>query len=134
VHAATKYACDKARRGDGPTFIEALTYRVSAHSSSDDPSRYRDENVTLEWRSKKDPLERMRLWLRAQGWLLDVEDAKLAEDIEAEVRDATAVEEAAALPGVETLIQDVFETPTLQLQEQMATYLRDTPTQGQKGH
>jgi pyruvate dehydrogenase E1 component alpha subunit len=41
VHTAVSYAADKARRGDGPTFIELLTYRVSAHSSSDDPSRYR---------------------------------------------------------------------------------------------
>jgi pyruvate dehydrogenase E1 component alpha subunit/2-oxoisovalerate dehydrogenase E1 component alpha subunit len=134
VLAATRYACEKARRGDGPTFIEALTYRVSAHSSSDDPSRYRDENVTLEWRSKKDPLERLRLWLRAQGWLLDLEDARLSEDIEKEVRDATAAEEAAALPGIESLIEDVFETPTSQLREQMATYLRDTQAQHQKGH
>jgi len=131
VLAATRYATDKARRGDGPTFIEALTYRVSAHSSSDDPSRYRDENVTLEWRQKKDPVERMRLWLRAQGWMIEADDTRMAEDIEKEVRDATAAEEAAPLPGIESLIEDVFETPTLHLREQMATYLRDTP---QKGH
>jgi TPP-dependent pyruvate/acetoin dehydrogenase alpha subunit len=125
VLAATKYACDKARRGDGPTFIEALTYRVSAHSSSDDPSRYRDENVTLEWRQKKDPVDRLRLWMVNQGWLSDADDARMAEDIEREVRDATAAEEAAALPGIQTLIEDIFETPTPQLREQMDAYLRD---------
>ncbi len=136
VLAATRYACDKARRGDGPTFIEALTYRVSAHSSSDDPSRYRDENITLDWRQKKDPIVRMRLWLRGLGWLGEADDARLAEDIEKQVRDATAAEEAVALPGVESLIQDVFETPTRHLTEQMNAYLRDVaerPPQ-QKGH
>ena len=130
VLAATRYACDKARRGDGPTFIEALTYRVSAHSSSDDPSRYRDENVTLEWRQKKDPIERMRLWLGEQRWLSEVEDARLGEEIEQEIREATAAEEAAPLPGIESLIEDVFETPSLHLREQMDAYLRDS----QKGH
>ncbi|HEX7836509.1 MAG TPA: thiamine pyrophosphate-dependent enzyme, partial [Kofleriaceae bacterium] len=50
VYRAVKHAADKARRGDGPTFVELLTYRVSAHSSSDDPSRYRDESVTEIWR------------------------------------------------------------------------------------
>src|SRR5689334_15774741 len=46
VYHAVGYAADKARRGDGPTFVELVTYRVNAHSSSDDPSRYRDESVT----------------------------------------------------------------------------------------
>jgi pyruvate dehydrogenase E1 component alpha subunit len=124
VLAATRYACDKARRGDGPTFIEALTYRVSAHSSSDDPSRYRDENVTLEWRSKKDPIERMRRWLQVLGWLSEGEDHKLSEDIEKEVREAMAAEEAAPPPSIETLIEDVYETPPLHLIEQLDEHQR----------
>src|SRR5215470_19232731 len=45
VYHAVKHAADKARRGDGPSFVELVTYRVSAHSSSDDPSRYRDESI-----------------------------------------------------------------------------------------
>ena len=141
VLAATRYACDKARRGDGPTFIEALTYRVSAHSSSDDPTRYRDENVTLEWRQKKDPIDRLGAWIRAQGWWTDAEDARLSEDIEREVRDATAAEEAAPLPGIESIIEDVFETPTPILREQLDAYLRDVAERPaaaqpvhQKGH
>ncbi|HLU65826.1 MAG TPA: thiamine pyrophosphate-dependent enzyme, partial [Kofleriaceae bacterium] len=59
VYLASRYAVDRARRGAGPTFIELLTYRVSAHSSSDDPSRYRDESVTEVWRQERDPLRRM---------------------------------------------------------------------------
>jgi pyruvate dehydrogenase E1 component alpha subunit/2-oxoisovalerate dehydrogenase E1 component alpha subunit len=124
VLAATRYATEKARRGDGPTFIEALTYRVSAHSSSDDPSRYRDENVTLEWRSKKDPIERMRRWLQVLGWMDDEQDARLGEDIEREVREAIAAEEAAPPPGIESLIEDVYETPPLHLIEQLHEHQR----------
>ena len=69
VYEAVSYAAEKARRGDGPTFVEVLTYRVSAHSSSDDPSRYRDEAMTDVWRNQKDPLRRMELFLTRRGWL-----------------------------------------------------------------
>ena len=62
VYLASRYAADKARRGGGPTFLELLTYRVSAHSSSDDPSRYRDE-PDRRWRSKRDR-GRWRRWRR----------------------------------------------------------------------
>src|SRR5262249_42759183 len=68
VYAATRRAVDKARSGFGPTLIEALTYRIGAHSSSDDPSRYRDESVTLEWKTAKDPIARLPAFLLAWGW------------------------------------------------------------------
>jgi TPP-dependent pyruvate/acetoin dehydrogenase alpha subunit len=130
VLAATRYAADKARRGDGPTFIEALTYRVSAHSSSDDPSRYRDENVTKEWREARDPLHRLQVWLGVQGWLAPGESAELADGIAREVREAIAAEEAAPLPGIGTLVEDVFERPPRHLIEQLEQYERDVGTKG----
>jgi pyruvate dehydrogenase E1 component alpha subunit len=55
-YAAMRDAAAFARAGGGPMFLEALTYRVSAHSTSDDPSRYRDESVTAVWKSERDPL------------------------------------------------------------------------------
>jgi pyruvate dehydrogenase E1 component alpha subunit/2-oxoisovalerate dehydrogenase E1 component alpha subunit len=127
VYEATKYATDKARRGDGPTFLELLTYRVSAHSSSDDPSRYRDESVTDQWKTQRDPLDRMRRFLVARGWLTDVEHADHAAAIEAEVRAIVAAQEEAGAPALDTLIDDVFETPSWLLREQLADlrpYLR----------
>jgi pyruvate dehydrogenase E1 component alpha subunit/2-oxoisovalerate dehydrogenase E1 component alpha subunit len=122
VYEATHYACEKARRGDGPTFIEALTYRVSAHSSSDDPSRYRDENVTLDWRTRRDPLARMRTWLTQREWLTDVQDRRLAEEVEAEVRAAIAAEENAPPPAPDTLVEDVYEDAPWHLREQLASW------------
>jgi pyruvate dehydrogenase E1 component alpha subunit/2-oxoisovalerate dehydrogenase E1 component alpha subunit len=104
VYAATRRAVERARRGDGPTFIEALTYRIGAHSSSDDPSRYRDESVTLEWKTAKDPLARLRTFLIGRGWLDEVGDRRLADEVEAEVRAAVAAEEAAPPPPLASLV------------------------------
>ena len=119
VHSVVSYAADKARRGDGPTFIELLTYRVSAHSSSDDPSRYRDEKVTEVWRHERDPLRRMEKFLLARGWLAAGEREALATQIENDVREAIARQEAIGQPELSTLIDDVFEEPTWNLREQM---------------
>ena len=120
VHEAVRYAAEKARRGDGPTFIELLTYRVSAHSSSDDPSRYRDEKVTEVWRHQKDPLRRMEIFLKARGWLADGEREALATQLEANVRDAITRAEAVGLPPLESMLDDVFEEQPWHLREQLA--------------
>jgi pyruvate dehydrogenase E1 component alpha subunit/2-oxoisovalerate dehydrogenase E1 component alpha subunit len=120
VHRVVKYAADKARRGDGPTFIELLTYRVSAHSSSDDPSRYRDEAVTEVWKGERDPIRRLEVYLAQRGWLAAGEREAISQQIEAEVRDAISRQEAVAPPALETLIEDVYEQPTQLLREQLA--------------
>ncbi len=120
VHRVVKYAADKARRGGGPTFIELLTYRVSAHSSSDDPSRYRDETVTEIWKGARDPIRRLETYLTSRGWLAAGEREALAHAFEAEVRDAIARQEAVAPPALATLIDDVYEEPTWLQHEQLA--------------
>jgi len=124
VHEVTRYAVEKARAGGGPTFIELLTYRVSAHSSSDDPSRYRDESVTDVWRDDRDPLSRARVFLEHRGWLDLGQHDEYVAAIEKRVREVIATEEAKAPPALDTLIEDVFEEPTWLLQEQLAEYLR----------
>ena len=120
VYHAVKHAADKARRGNGPSFVELLTYRVSAHSSSDDPSRYRDESVTEVWRGARDPIRRLETYLTQRGWLAAGERDAIAQRIEAEVRDAIARQEAVPMPALETLIDDVYEQPTQLLREQLA--------------
>lgn len=120
VYEIVRYALDKARRGDGPTFIELVTYRVSAHSSSDDPSRYRDESITAVWRERRDPLRRLELFLERNGWITAGERAALAERLEAEVRDAIARQEHVSLPPLSSLFDDVYETPPWHLREQLA--------------
>jgi pyruvate dehydrogenase E1 component alpha subunit/2-oxoisovalerate dehydrogenase E1 component alpha subunit len=118
VYSCVHDAVERARRGGGPTLVEALTYRVSAHSSSDDPSRYRDERVTAAWR-EKDPLARFRTWLTAQGLLDAAADEKLRAEIDAEVRDAVAREEAVGPPPLRSMIEDVYAEVPAHLEEQL---------------
>ena len=70
VFAAVRAAADRARAGDGPYLIEAMTYRMGAHTTSDDPTRYRLESELQAW-SSKDPVARYRTWLKGQGILDD---------------------------------------------------------------
>lgn len=77
VHQVTTAALERARDGGGPTLIEAVTYRMGAHTTSDDPSRYRDPHETDAWR-ERDPLLRLQL-------LLEQTDAGFA-DFDAEVQ------------------------------------------------
>jgi len=123
VYEAVRYAADKARRGDGATFMELLTYRVSAHSSSDDPTRYRDESVTDVWKTRRDPIARMRTWLERKGWLAAGEHDELAARLEVEVRDAIARQEAIEMPPLASMIDDVYEEPTWAQREQLAELL-----------
>ncbi len=77
VHAVTRWAMEHARSGAGPVVIEALTYRMGAHTTSDDPTRYRSSADEAYWRDR-DPIARLETYLRATG--------ELPEDFEAAVR------------------------------------------------
>jgi pyruvate dehydrogenase E1 component alpha subunit len=117
VFDATREAVDRARGGDGPTLIEALTYRVGPHTTSDDPTRYRDATEEAEWR-ERDPIMRVRTWLKERGawddqWHRELEAAE-TEAIEA------AVEAAEAVPVQEPggPFGAMFAEMTPQLQEQ----------------
>jgi pyruvate dehydrogenase E1 component alpha subunit/2-oxoisovalerate dehydrogenase E1 component alpha subunit len=122
VYAATRAAVDRARSGGGPTLIEAVTYRLGAHSTSDDPTRYRDD-ATEEW-TRKDPIGRFSAWLLASGTLDQAADAALRAAIEEELREAIDAEENVGPPPVESLIEDVFAEPTTALREQLADLQR----------
>ncbi|MCU1562903.1 MAG: pdhA, partial [Arthrobacter sp.] len=70
VMAATRVALDRARHGGGPTFIEAVTYRMGPHTTADDPTRYRDANELEDW-AAKDPIERVKALLDRKGLFTD---------------------------------------------------------------
>jgi 2-oxoisovalerate dehydrogenase E1 component alpha subunit len=79
-YAATRLHMDNARAGDGPFLLEALTYRIGAHTTSDDPSKYREEAEVDEWKAK-DPIKRFETFLRRQGIGDDFfEEVKVAGD------------------------------------------------------
>ena len=118
VYAATRDAVARARAGDGPTFLELVTYRRLGHSSSDDPSRYRDENEVKEW-ERRDPVDRFRLYLEKRRlWNSKKETAEIeavGERIAAALKEA----EAAADPPLESLVQHVFAEVPDGLREQL---------------
>jgi pyruvate dehydrogenase E1 component alpha subunit len=107
VYQVTKEAAARARRGEGPTFIEAVTYRRLGHSSSDDPDRYRDPKEVEVW-EQRDPVERMKRHLFAKKLWTEQQEQDLNDKIGAEVNEAiTAAEAAPPLPPID-LITDVF--------------------------
>ncbi|MFF8291555.1 pyruvate dehydrogenase (acetyl-transferring) E1 component subunit alpha [Streptomyces sp. NPDC016309] len=77
--AVTRSALERARRGEGPTLVEAFTYRMGAHTTSDDPTRYRLDDERVAWEAK-DPILRLRTYLEKQG----LADAAFFEELETE--------------------------------------------------
>jgi pyruvate dehydrogenase E1 component alpha subunit len=117
MYAAIKGAVDAARAGRGPTFIEALTYRLGAHSSADDPTQYRAGGEVAIW-EKRDPLLRFGRWLAA-GQVMSGEAQEAAKRrIREAIRVAIADEEAAAPPPATSPFEGVFAQPTWLLTEQ----------------
>ena len=124
VYRVTREAVDRARSGGGPTLIEAITYRLEGHSSSDDPTRYRDESVTAEW-ARKDPIERFRRWLAAEGLVDEALDESIRAEEKARIDAAIATAEAAAPPAVETVFSDVYAEMPANVREQRDATLRE---------
>ena len=109
VYKVTKQAVDRARRGEGPTLIELVTFRMGAHSTSDDPSRYCPPELLKQW-AEKDPVKRFEAYLLKNKVLTQAEMDQIAKDAVAEVE--AAVKEAETNtphPPVETIFQDVYE-------------------------
>ena len=117
VIAAMREAVDRARSGGGPTFIEALTFRMGGHSSSDDPSRYRDPGLVEIW-EKRDPLARLGAWLREQKQLTDADIETWTAELNDEISRAVTAAEALPPPGIETLFADVYAKLPPHLEEQ----------------
>ena len=87
VHAATAEAIERARAGDGPTMIEAVTYRLGIHTTADDPSKYRDEEEVERWK-ERDPIPRLQRYLKERDLLSDDEISEIEEDVDEEIEQA----------------------------------------------
>ena len=118
VIAAQREAVDRARSGGGPTFIESVTFRMGGHSSSDDPTRYRDSELVATW-EKRDPVLRFGTWLRAKGLLADADVEQWTTEIQDEISAAITAAEAMPAPGIETLFTDVYAKVPPHLETQM---------------
>jgi 2-oxoisovalerate dehydrogenase E1 component alpha subunit len=107
VYAAAKEAVDRARRGDGATFIEAKTYRLVPHTSDDDDRRYRSREEVEQW-TKKDPLVRYQALLEEHGVAGKKDIEALQTRALQEVDEATTEAEAASLPDPATALLHVY--------------------------
>jgi TPP-dependent pyruvate/acetoin dehydrogenase alpha subunit len=127
IMQVTAEAAERARAGDGPTLIEAQTYRRGAHSSSDDPSAYRDPAEPKRWEAS-DPIERFRRYLAKKGVWTEAWDAELTAELDREI--VAAHEHAKDLPPppVETLFDDVYEELPWHLREQKRWLLEQERT------
>jgi pyruvate dehydrogenase E1 component alpha subunit len=119
-------AVARARAGRGPTYIEALTYRIGAHSTSDDPTRYRSQEEVELW-MERDPQARLRRHLVHRGLLDDATDAALEEELNAEIAAAVTAIEALPPPDRETLFDDVYKELPWNLAEQREELRRVPP-------
>ncbi|PRZ02504.1 pyruvate dehydrogenase E1 component alpha subunit, partial [Isoptericola sp. CG 20/1183] len=120
-YAVMAEALERARTGGGPTFVEAYTYRMGAHTTSDDPTRYRERAEEEEW-ALRDPIDRLAALLRAEdrwddAWAADVEAQadSLAERLRADLR---ALED----PASTSMFEHVYATPHSQVEAERAWF------------
>lgn len=118
VHTV-RNAVSRASRGEGPTLIEALTYRMGGHSTSDDPNAYRGSDALKPWVAR-DPIERLRHYLALRGLVDDERDRADASELERRFKEAVEAAERTPRPRLETLFDDVYATPPWHLVEQRA--------------
>ncbi|WP_349427640.1 pyruvate dehydrogenase (acetyl-transferring) E1 component subunit alpha [Microbacterium sp. LWS13-1.2] len=115
--AAMRWALDMARRGEGPAFIEAVTYRMGPHTTSDDPTRYRDKEEVEKWR-RRDPITRLEALLRARGEFDEAFIGTVEDDADAL---AAGVREAAMTATTRaplTVLDNVYAEPHSGIDEQ----------------
>lgn len=112
VYDVVSKARKQCLEGKGPVLIEAMTYRLGAHSTSDDPTLYRSEEEVKKWQ-KKDPLLRLRLYLEKQGLWSQAQENELQKSISQEVDQAIAEAKTSPKPALHSIVDDVyFEVPS----------------------
>lgn len=132
VYAVMQEAVQRARRGEGPTLIEAYTYRMGAHTTADDPSKYRDDAEVQEWRGR-DPLLRVQRYLHDRGLWSQEWEQQMLEEVTAEVEQAMAEAAAVPPPPLQDMFRYTYAEMTPQLLEQEAALLAALAQQGD-GH
>jgi pyruvate dehydrogenase E1 component alpha subunit/2-oxoisovalerate dehydrogenase E1 component alpha subunit len=126
VYRAVNDAVIGARAGNGPTFIECVTYRIGAHSTSDDPTRYRSEEEVRRW-AEKDPIDKLRRHLVYLGVLDAAQDAAIEREIDEAITQAVAEIEKLGPPERETLFEDVYAEMPWHIEEQKLELLSVPP-------
>jgi pyruvate dehydrogenase E1 component alpha subunit len=124
TYVAAKEALERARAGEGPTLIEAVTYRLMMHTTADDPKKYRQSEEEEEaW--GRDPLPRFRKYLERKGLWDDSRQQALAEEVKQEVDAAVKEFEARTDFKPDVLFDHVYGTRHAEIEAQRAQFLAD---------
>ena len=125
MHAITREACERARKGGGPTLIEAVTYRLWMHTTADDPSRYRTDEEVKQW-EKRDPLIRFKKYLERKGFLDERKQKELGDNITDEINAAVMEYESKASNfKPDAPFDHVFGYPIPEIEKQRADFLEN---------
>ncbi len=117
VYNVVKEAVKRAKAGDGPTFIEAVTYRAGPHTSSDDPTRYRPKEELEKWK-KLDPISRFEKYLRAKGYITQEGIEEIRSSFDNKLNNLISEAEKLKPPSLKTLFSDVYSELPWHLEEQ----------------
>lgn len=122
VYVAVKEAIDRARKGEGPSLVEAYTYRMGPHTTSDDPSIYRTKEEEQSW-DHKDPILRFKAYLINKGLWSEEEDKALIEAVNKEINETfRKVESYGANVDLIEIFEHTYQEMTPQLKEQYETH------------
>lgn len=114
VYSVMQEAVERARSGEGPTLVEAITYRMGAHSTADDPGPAEE----LAYWQARDPLARFRRFLIDRQLLDEAADAALLAGIEADVNEQVRIAHEYPIPGPDGFFEQVYQQPSPRLQRQ----------------
>ncbi|MBN9388766.1 MAG: thiamine pyrophosphate-dependent dehydrogenase E1 component subunit alpha [Chloroflexi bacterium] len=123
-YSVMKEAVERARHGEGPTLIEAITYRHGAHTTADDPTRYRDAKEVEYW-MHRDPTLRLKNYLIEQGVWSEEKDKQLLEDVEKYVNEQADIAYNHPTPGPDGMFNNVFEKLTPRMLKQREELRRE---------
>jgi pyruvate dehydrogenase E1 component alpha subunit len=124
VYFHTLEALERARCGDGPTLIEAVTWRYGAHTTADDPTKYRDQAESDKKRKEEDPVLRVERFMKNKGWFTEKETQALTEELSKEIDEAIEAMENFPKANPEDMFNYVFEKPTWGIEEQKKQLLQ----------
>ncbi|MEP1384414.1 MAG: thiamine pyrophosphate-dependent dehydrogenase E1 component subunit alpha [Paraglaciecola sp.] len=119
VYMATLKARDIALHKHCPVLIEAMTYRLAAHSTSDDPASYRSKEEESIWQ-QRDPILRFSLWMKQKGWLDETKITQFVEKTREQVLAALKEAENVPICRIDDIIEDVYDTPPWHLKQQLS--------------
>ncbi|OMJ14651.1 2-oxoisovalerate dehydrogenase subunit alpha, mitochondrial [Smittium culicis] len=119
VYASMKKAREYATTNNKPVLIEAMTYRVSHHSTSDDSSAYRSKKEVEDWSSRDNPISRLRKYIEHNGWWTSADESSTKIETRSAVLKALTEAEMLKKPQIENLYTDVYDELTSNLKEQL---------------